>query len=167
MTPAARHNIRRAAPKVKFIDGKRHCRNCDKPVAKGRLSYCSKECATDFEIKYFPSRTRWHVFQRDRGVCAKCGCDTEKLRRILRFVRGYNGFYSLHEIGFNGGRHKGELWQADHVVECANGGWGKGLDNFRTLCTPCHKSETARLMRELAEKRKQVKGAGPLFEISR
>jgi len=156
----------------------RHCRNCDDPIPKGcrRTSYCSDECATEFEIKFFPSRTRVHVFARDKGVCAICGCDTEKLRRILNHVRGGNvwqcdgrnyKFIGMlqelqiisRELGFGGGFNDGDLWQADHIHECARGGWGKGLDNFRTLCTPCHLSESARLARELAEERKRNKAA--------
>jgi hypothetical protein len=38
------------------------------------------------------------------------------------------------------------------VVE---GGGECGLDNYRTLCTPCHKVETKKLAKRLAEKRKQ------------
>ena len=71
----------------------------------------------------------------------------------------------LREMGFRG-HSGGDLWQADQVVECANGGWGMGLDNFRTLCTVCHKQETKRLVGELAAKRqlaKRIEGYFPEF----
>jgi hypothetical protein len=115
----------------------------------------------EFEIAYFPSATRQHVFQRDRGVCIRCGTDTEKLRRILGCLRRLyrsDGFRlaqsTARQLGFNGAVTRGEFWQADHIVECVRGGWGKGLENFRTLCTPCHKEETARLAAELAGQRR-------------
>lgn len=143
-------------------------------MGKGRRSYCSKECAVDFEIKYFPSRTRWHVHKRDKGVCAKCGCDTDRLRRIFRwakqFSRDWQGqtggvwghWYSAlrsvaRELGFNGIHSDGDFWQADHVHEVARGGWGCSLDKLRTLCTPCHKEETKRLAGELAAERRAEK----------
>jgi 5-methylcytosine-specific restriction protein A len=131
---------------------------CGKRIPKGRSSYCCSACATAFEIAYFPSQTRRHVFKRDRGFCGKCGCDTERLRRIIRTLSWGVRTWVSRELGFNGGMlHRGDLWQADHIVECVNGGWGTGLDNLRTLCTPCHKEETARLARELAEKRRAEK----------
>jgi 5-methylcytosine-specific restriction endonuclease McrA len=88
----------------------------------------------------------------------------------VKWQRGvYFGYSSAHsvarELGF-GGIKGGGLWQADHVIECVNGGWGMGLDNFRTLCTLCHKEETARLAAELSERRKIAKFPESLFRIS-
>lgn len=40
-------------------------------------------------------------------------------------------------------------WQADHIIPVCEGGGQCGLENYRTLCTPCHKQET----RELAARR--------------
>ncbi len=62
---------------------------------------------------------------------------------------------ALRELGLIDSR--GHLWEADHVTECIRGGWGKGIDNFRTLCIPCHKEETARLARERADERRLKK----------
>jgi len=46
------------------------------------------------------------------------------------------------------GRSSG--WDADHIVPVCEGGGQCGLDNYRTLCHPCHK----RVTRELAARRK-------------
>ena len=40
---------------------------------------------------------------------------------------------------------EGDFWQADHIVAVAEGGGGCGLENLRTLCTPCHQNETEKL----------------------
>jgi len=48
-------------------------------------------------------------------------------------------------------------WDADHIQPVVEGGGGCGLDNYRTLCVPCHKAETAELARRRAKARqKQV-----------
>lgn len=163
---------KRTAPRQqKDALGFKLCRmpECGKRIGKGMRSYCSRECRTQFAIAYFPSSARWHVYKRDKGVCAKCNLDTDRMQRILKWVadRCRNGFFGefgnrwrfaagiSHSFGFDGSVYSdGGFWQADHVLECVNGGWGKGLENFRTLCTPCHKSETARLAGELAAARK-------------
>jgi 5-methylcytosine-specific restriction endonuclease McrA len=41
------------------------------------------------------------------------------------------------------------FWQADHELAVAEGGGGTGLDNLRTLCTPCHGVETEKLLSRL------------------
>lgn len=158
--------MRRTAPRQqKDALGRRLCRvpACGKVVPRGRRSYCSAECRSVFEVAYFPQFTRRAVFERDRGVCALCRVDTEKLRRIFRRITYQDALAVAHELGFDGAIYGGDFWQADHVRECARGGWGLGLENFRTLCTPCHKAESARLARELAEARRAAADGGSLF----
>ncbi|HUW14746.1 MAG TPA: HNH endonuclease signature motif containing protein [Anaerolineae bacterium] len=41
-------------------------------------------------------------------------------------------------------------WHADHIVPVVDGGGACGLDNLRTLCWRCHRSETRKLRRRLA-----------------
>jgi hypothetical protein len=50
---------------------------------------------------------------------------------------------SLHNLLHN--PKEGDFWQADHIKAVAEGGGNAGLDNLRTLCTPCHQVETERL----------------------
>lgn len=42
-----------------------------------------------------------------------------------------------------------DFWQADHKLAVAEGGGSTGLDNLRTLCTPCHSAETEQLLARL------------------
>jgi len=57
----------------------------------------------------------------------------------------------------NMARGTGHLWQADHIMPVIEGGGECTLDNMRTLCTACHKAETAALVsRRAFEKRKPL-----------
>ena len=170
MNPSPTRKVSRKAPQQTRDElGRRLCRmpSCGKLVGKGRRSYCSDKCARAFEVAYFPGVTRALVHKRDRGVCALCKCDTDKLQRILRWMR-FNGCRDAAKevpslLGFRDSIDSGAFWQADHIVECVRGGWGTGLDNLRTLCTPCHKAETKRLAGELAAERRRAKAQGVLF----
>jgi 5-methylcytosine-specific restriction protein A len=102
------------------------------------------------------------VGQRDHGVCALCGIDAEKLRNRVRIV-----FWKLRQRG-KGKRARSlesrfisigwpglsrSWWEADHIKPVCQGGGGCGLENYRTLCVPCHKKETAKLRKQISEKR--------------
>ena len=51
--------------------------------------------------------------------------------------------------------NQSDFWQVDHITPVAEGGGSCGLDNLRTLCTPCHKIETDRLHQRLKVKAKK------------
>ena len=56
---------------------------------------------------------------------------------------------------------EGDFWQADHKHAVADGGGESSLDNFQTLCTPCHTAKTTR--ENATRKRKQeASGSGDL-----
>ena len=54
----------------------------------------------------------------------------------------------------------GDLWQADHIVPVSEGGGEADLDNYRTLCDPCHARETAALHERLKAKKRAVAAEG-------
>jgi hypothetical protein len=54
---------------------------------------------------------------------------------------------ALHNLLHN--PKEADFWQADHIVPVALGGGDASLDNYRTLCTPCHLVETERLTSRL------------------
>jgi 5-methylcytosine-specific restriction endonuclease McrA len=75
---------------------------------------------------------RRKVWERDHGKCALCPA----------VVADRHG-----------------SWDADHTLPVVEGGGECGLDGYRTLCRPCHKSETAKLAARRAEKRRAERGA--------
>ena len=154
--------------------GKRLCRWDLKPVAPGRLSYCSDACQIEVDIRTSASSLRYHVKRRDKGVCAKCGCKTAKLKRVLNHARR-----SLHELSRGCGKTKGRrfrnegkaidlllirlgfnpnksFWEADHIVELSSDG-ESSLQNTQTLCVPCHKAKTRRMHAQRKQKRQDDK----------
>ena len=55
------------------------------------------------------------------------------------------------------GRRGSQWWDADHIVSVVEGGGECGLDNYRTLCLPCHRKVTRELHARLADARKKQK----------
>jgi 5-methylcytosine-specific restriction protein A len=118
------------------------CRRCGAPVPAKRRTFCGKECVHEWKILSQPGYLRKCVFERDRGVCAECGTDTNasRPRTIQHFARG-----------------TGHLWQADHIIPVVEGGGECTLANMRTLCTVCHKAETAALRKRMKARRIEAK----------
>lgn len=152
---------------VKGENGRFLCRFCKIEVQPPRRTFCSDKCVHEWSIRSSSSYARKHIFKRDKGVCALCGVDTEAIEDMLR--EAYDKPNELAEIQgamkelgyklFNTWQKNrpitdalswASLWEADHIVAVVEGGGECGLDNYRTLCVPCHKAVT----KELAKKRK-------------
>ncbi len=125
------------------------CRVCRKPiVGDKRATVCGRECLGKLgavPIDWQDAKLR--VFKRDKGVCAACGCNTEKLRRILRLCNvwdeiGRTGLPIVvrRKMGFN--PHGERLWDCDHIRSVAEHGPAETIDDLQTLCHPCHKAKT-------------------------
>lgn len=133
----------------KGFNGNSLCRYCGKEVETAKDSFCGPDCVHNFKIQASASYMRKEVFKRDKGVCNKCGLDTEKLRSILFKVKQEKGdavYASLTEkyrihYGYSFSLEK-HAWEADHIIPVAHGGGSSGLDNLQTLCLPCHKAKT-------------------------
>lgn len=130
-------------------NGRALCRYCGTEVPVGRRTFCSgtratfvyrdgaylvpgSGCVHEHCVRSQPDYARKCVWARDRGQCALCP----------------------KKSGHRGASHE---WQADHIVPVVEGGGSCGLDNLRTLCTVCHKSETAKLAARRAEARRAAK----------
>ena len=153
-------------------------------LPKGRQSWCSQRCVDEYLSRSSSAHIRRRVYERDRGICALCGCDAnveytrwrDRRREVAHLadrlvaqsrwdlvwdgremvfrdtkypdapaVRRFRArLFAKYAPGrWTSGRSTG--WDADHIVPVVEGGGQCGLDNYRTLCHPCHKDETAKL----------------------
>lgn len=132
-------------------NGRRLCRWCGVEVTPPRLTFCSDACVHEWRLRSDPGYLRDQVFQRDHGVCARCGTDTEALRRELHAVRAEQGWEAWNT---RARELSGRLsWEAHHIAPVVEGGGECDLDNLQTLCRACHKAETAALAKRRSRKR--------------
>ena len=70
-------------------------------------------------------------------------------------------------IGFD--YRRSTWWEADHIHPLVEGG-ADTLENLRTLCLPCHKFGTSRLLKRLAKveriRRKQPRPKYQTYQLS-
>jgi 5-methylcytosine-specific restriction endonuclease McrA len=153
-----------AQARVVMPNGKRPCRGCGGEVPKGRLTWCGDSCK---ERHYMALSTyaRRKVFERDRGICAECGCDTEFMARIRWILKRRDDAEAMWLVKAAWGIKRDRSWsvweapngwEADHIVPLAENGT-HDLSNYRTLCIPCHKSATRALHARLAASRREAR----------
>lgn len=149
-------------------NGRRMCRWCHQEVPRGKRAWCGEGCVEQYLIRCHGHTVRRLVLERDRGICAFCGMDAEKLFRVIRLAQHHGRDFGLRLSGWAGlldqlGRFNsfGEtFWQPDHIVPVSGGGGQCGLSNYRTLCTPCHLVETGRLRTRLYRKEQEATPGG-------
>ena len=147
-------------------NGRNLCRWCSTEVPKGRRTFCSDECIDKHRITTDPGYVRAKLFERDQGVCKLCGLDTYELCKSMDANHwGWDGWRAKemgpevqeakNKLGLGNSGHRlttNGVWDADHIVPVVEGGGSCGLDNYRTLCVPCHKGVTRDLRTRLAAK---------------
>ena len=119
---------------------RRPCRRCGAEVPKRRVTFCSDSCVHDWRLRTDPGYLRVQVFERDHGVCAQCGLDTEALRRDKRKL----DYAARRQFEKDWGPRR-HFWDADHILPVVEGGGECDLSNMRTLCLKCHRAATAAL----------------------
>lgn len=113
------------------------------------------------------THARRKVWERDHGICARCGADCAFLERMAWKLRSWqddknrDGLEAFRILLAAWGLksqvyswHVPNLWEADHIVPLAEGGT-HDLSNYRTLCVTCHKAETKALAGRLAKARRR------------
>ncbi len=148
-------------------NGEPICCFCDRPVGRGRRTWCSQECVDRFSLLTDWGYIRFKVFERDKGICAACGLDTEKKREVHRIAThtlwrwaNEHNIYEWINVKRSLERQwcirRGDIWDADHIIPVSEGG-GNELENLRTLCIRCHKLDTAQVAARAAERRRKEK----------
>ena len=138
--------------------GKRLCLFCGKQLPKRKVCWCSWDCSHQAYLQCRPGNMRAALSERDKGVCADCGRDTEKLEKELEELTRKYGLtkegraaYRQYVVLIYGRwalrRH---LWEMNHKQAVAEGGEIWGLENVETLCIPCHQEHTKMLRKRLA-----------------
>ncbi|HXE63193.1 MAG TPA: HNH endonuclease signature motif containing protein [Bryobacteraceae bacterium] len=136
-------------------NGRRCCRMCGKEVTPPRRCWCSQECVDRFSILTDPGYVRALLFKRDKGVCALCRLDTVKAHKAWSKQKGEMPYQEWHDAGKQMGfirSNSRNAWDADHIVPVCEGGGECSLENYRTVCIPCHKDVTAALAARRAKK---------------
>ncbi|GAA3756409.1 HNH endonuclease [Terriglobus aquaticus] len=125
-------------------NGRGLCRWCNLEVPPRRFTFCSAYCVHEWRLRTQPRYLREQVYERDKGMCSACGCDTNFELRRLRRSRGSSRLQQMAHWGLRT-RLRKSLWDADHIVPVAEGGGECDLSNIRTLCLRCHRVATAAL----------------------
>ena len=138
--------------------------------------WCSRECFEDVALRCGLIKAPPLVYARGRGICATCGADAGTATRVLERIRQVDrwdfrlsytenhertadaraaAFLVLDAWGVS--EETRSLWDADHIVPVVEGGGGCGLENYRTLCVSCHRTQTAQLASRRAGRRRRSK----------
>jgi 5-methylcytosine-specific restriction protein A len=165
----------RALPKGP--NGRAICRwiECGNEVPKGRRTFCSDQCVHEHKFRSQPGYLRECVFARDKGVCAVCGVDCDKVKRVFRSLVKKAGLkrwkwpdtiiqnperygaLDMFRQQFPWFRPYLSAWAADHILPVIEGGGECGIENIRTLCLGCHNAATAELRERLKNRKAQAR----------
>ena len=146
------------------------CAWCAKPFSSNNViaTYCSHKCAEEGRVRrggiYSSTRVRQSLFALERGVCAICNLDAHSFFCKITALHPAERLNALLSAKWKlpktrqaidrllSDPKEPDFWQADHELAVAEGGGSTGLDNLRTLCTPCHGNETEKLIARLKTK---------------
>jgi 5-methylcytosine-specific restriction protein A len=149
---------RRSLPKGP--NGRNLCRWCNLEVPVGRTTFCSAWCVNEWKLRSDPGYLRDRVFERDRGICARCGIDCGAELLKLKRSRGPTRLAAWSQWSLKPGQ-RSSLWDADHIVPVVEGGGECDLENIRTLCIRCHREVTAQLRERRSPRASAVRASLP------
>ena len=175
MSSRRRSSVRvqdRESGKSRGPNGRRLCRFCSREVPPGRFTFCSDPCVHEWKLRSSSRYLRGFVYERDLGRCA-CGTDTrhQKIRvedagLAARSRSGASWRTDPEYAAFLKSEHltvkeaEKSLWDADHIVEVADGGGECGISNYQTKCKRCHKLKSAESRRTRSSLKRATKRQG-------
>lgn len=119
------------------------CRWCSSIVPTRYHTFCCNGCVHQWKLRTSPSYLRESIFKRDKGICNDCGCDTKKIEKKAKTLKGSEREEYLVSMGIP--PHRVSCWDAHHVVPVENGGGECDESNIITLCFKCHKIRTRKM----------------------
>lgn len=155
------------------------CRLCERPCPENERHWCSEECLRRYLTLSHGSFVRAQLFERDRGICAKCGVNAAQMDAALMQLKSdllHPMLMTIHPMivttlradGWTNVKLRGRgsypdaiefssCWEAHHNQAVVDGGGECSLGNYRTLCFVCHKSVSAEHARMRAHLRRLKK----------
>jgi len=135
-------------------------RGSSKSVVQNDNRFCSYDCQLKYQVRTNGSAVRRQLFELEHGRCVLCKFDAHSFFQRLKALRTYERRRAIEESPIRSlswtqkealirKPTEGALWQADHAIPVAEGGGECSLENYRTLCTPCHARETSKLNHRL------------------
>jgi 5-methylcytosine-specific restriction endonuclease McrA len=103
-------------PYLKDENGKNLCRYCGKLVPPPKQTFCSIRCVRDFLMQTDWQRVRRVIYERDGGICMKCGKKVDK-----------------------------KSYHVDHITPIAVGGEEWELSNLELSCAECNFKKGAKV----------------------
>lgn len=149
---------------------RKRCTWCGRVVPGRRKTWCSSRCFQEFAARCDRRTVRGLVLDRDHGICRLCGRDTLKaLQFTSSMILAGKLFYRIMGVckgtpARKCGEHclspvcrmlREQLWEMDHIIPVVEGGGLCALSNYRTLCKPCHKVQTAALAKRLKRRKRR------------
>ena len=115
--------------------------------------FCSERCAARYASAEKRASARRQLFERELGICQLCHFDAHAFyKRIAALPSEHERMQALMASPYSTASERlkrmltapkeGDFWEADHIVPVAEGGGETCLDNFQTLCVPCHQKKT-------------------------
>lgn len=143
-------------------NGRPLCRFCSKETNPPRRTFCSDDCVNNFKMQTSANYIRKRVEDRDHGKCKECGLDTHALKQVLYQVRAQRGFGAYQALLFEYKQKYNydfalnkHYWEADHIQAVCLGGGEATIENYQTLCVPCHRKKTRWDLKKLRHKRQR------------
>lgn len=156
--------------------GYRLCRFCKHEVMPPRKTFCSATCIHEWKLRSSTKYLRKFIYERDLGVCAICSIDTRytkiELENAARDSMRESGqwYWEDHPLFLRAcakykltiSESKKSLWQADHIIEVADGGGESDMANFQSLCISCHREKSAESRRKREAARRAARKLRPI-----
>jgi len=167
-----KRTITAVALRVGLNREKGHCTWCNKKFCDNNARrWCSEECREEGYVRF--GYWQGPVENRDKGICDLCGFDSlayqQRIKRLQYKAKGGDWlpdrerryfphtFSRIRKFSRRTGIYgSGQPYEIDHIIPVVEGGGCCGLDNLRTLCFPCHKSETKALAGRRAAARRDT-----------